>query len=63
MVNRVLDSLVQQGIINPAAVDLDDLALLERAGFTDITFYGSYDLDPFTSASERMIAVAAKPGA
>ena len=36
--------------------------LLERAGFGDITFYGSYDLDPFTSASDRMIAVAARPG-
>lgn len=35
--------------------------LLERAGFGDITFYGSYDLDAFTSASERMIAVATRP--
>ena len=35
--------------------------LLERAGFRDVTFYGSYDLDPFTAASDRMIAVAARP--
>jgi SAM-dependent methyltransferase len=35
--------------------------LLERAGFADIAFYGSYDLGPYTSASERMIAVAARP--
>jgi SAM-dependent methyltransferase len=35
--------------------------LLERAGFTNINFYGSYDLEPFTSASERMIAVATRP--
>ncbi len=35
--------------------------LLEREGFADINFYGSYDLDPFTSASERMIAVATRP--
>jgi SAM-dependent methyltransferase len=34
--------------------------LLVRAGFSDITFYGSYDLEPFTAASERMIAVAAR---
>ena len=32
--------------------------LLERADFDDLRFYGSYDLDPFTSESERMIAVA-----
>lgn len=32
--------------------------LLERAGFTDLQLYGSYDLDPFEAASERMIAVA-----
>jgi hypothetical protein len=35
--------------------------LLDRAGFVDVTFYGSYDLDPFTAASERMIAVATRP--
>ena len=35
--------------------------LLARAGFADITFYGSYDLDPFTAASDRMIAVAVRP--
>lgn len=35
--------------------------LLERAGYTDVTFYGSYDLEPFTAASERMIAVAVRP--
>jgi SAM-dependent methyltransferase len=35
--------------------------LLERAGFADVAFYGSYDLDPFTSASDRMIAVATWP--
>ena len=35
--------------------------LLERAGFADVTFYGSYDLDQFTAASERMIAVAVRP--
>lgn len=36
--------------------------LLERAGFADLRLYGSYDLDPFTAASERMIAVAARGG-
>ena len=35
--------------------------LLERAGFVDVTFYGSYDRDPFTAASDRMIAVATRP--
>lgn len=34
--------------------------LLDRAGFTDITIYGSYDLDPYTAASERMIAIASR---
>ena len=34
--------------------------LLERAGFTGVTFYGSYDLEPFTAASERMIAIATR---
>jgi SAM-dependent methyltransferase len=34
--------------------------LLERAGFADVTFYGSYDLEPFTAASERMIAIATR---
>ncbi len=34
--------------------------LLARVGFTDIAFYGSYDLGPFTAASERMIVVAAR---
>ena len=32
--------------------------LLERAGFRVEALYGSYDLDPFTSSSERLIAVA-----
>lgn len=35
--------------------------LLERAGYADVTFYGSYDLEPFIAASERMIAVAVRP--
>lgn len=35
--------------------------LLERVGFGDVNFYGSYDLDPFTAASDRMIAVATWP--
>ncbi len=35
--------------------------LLERAGFVDVTFYGTYDLEPFTAASDRMIAVAVRP--
>jgi SAM-dependent methyltransferase len=35
--------------------------LLERAGFSNVTFYGTYDLDPFTAASDRMIAVAVRP--
>jgi len=35
--------------------------LLERVGFGEIAFYGSYDLDPFTAASDRMIAVATWP--
>ena len=35
--------------------------LLERAGFINVTFYGTYDLDPFTAASDRMIAVAVRP--
>ena len=34
--------------------------LLERAGFADLRLYGSYELDPFTAESERMIAVAAR---
>ena len=32
--------------------------LLERAGWRLISLYGSYDLSPFTSDSERMIALA-----
>jgi SAM-dependent methyltransferase len=32
--------------------------LLERAGWRLISLYGSYDLSPFTSESERMIALA-----
>lgn len=32
--------------------------LLARAGFADVRLYGSYDLQPFTAASERLIAVA-----
>lgn len=36
--------------------------LLERAGFGEIQIFGSYDLDPLTAASERMIAVAARGG-
>lgn len=35
--------------------------LLERVGYTDVAFYGSYDLEPFTAASDRMIAVAVRP--
>lgn len=35
--------------------------LLERVGFTNVTFYGTYDLDPFTAVSDRMIAVAVRP--
>ncbi|NJN65548.1 MAG: class I SAM-dependent methyltransferase [Chloroflexaceae bacterium] len=33
--------------------------LLARAGFAVRSLYGSYDLDDYTSASERLIAVAA----
>jgi len=36
--------------------------LLERVGFGEIAFYGSYNLEPFTAASDRMIAVATWPG-
>ena len=36
--------------------------LLERAGFGDVRLYGSYELDPFTAESERLIAVAARAG-
>jgi len=32
--------------------------LLERAGWRLISLYGSYDLSPFTSESERMISLA-----
>lgn len=32
--------------------------LLDKAGFTPEQVYGSYDLDPYDSASERMIFVA-----
>ncbi len=32
--------------------------LLARAGFSVRQIYGSYDLDPFTSASPRLIAIA-----
>ena len=35
--------------------------LLERVGFGEIACYGSYDLDPFTAASDRLIAVATWP--
>lgn len=34
--------------------------LLERAGFVTEALYGSYDLAPFSSESERLIAVAAR---
>jgi SAM-dependent methyltransferase len=37
--------------------------LLERAGFAVEALYGSYDLAPFASESERLIAVAVKAGA
>jgi SAM-dependent methyltransferase len=36
--------------------------LLERAGFTVETLYGSYDLESFGPQSERLIAVARKQG-
>jgi SAM-dependent methyltransferase len=36
--------------------------LLERAGFAEVTFYGSYNLEPFTAVSERMIAIATRAG-
>ena len=36
--------------------------LLERADFAVEALYGSYDLAPFTSESERLIAVAVKRG-
>jgi SAM-dependent methyltransferase len=36
--------------------------LLERAGFAIEALYGSYDLAPFASDSERLIAVAVNPG-
>lgn len=35
--------------------------LLERAGFVVEALYGSYDLDAFDAASERLIAVAFNP--
>lgn len=35
--------------------------LLEAAGFTLETIYGSYEMDPFDSHSPRMIFVAGKP--
>jgi len=36
--------------------------LLRHAGFQVEAVYGSYDLDEFTGESERMIAIARKPG-
>ncbi len=35
--------------------------LLERAGFVEVNFYGTYDLLPFAAESERMIAIAMRP--
>lgn len=35
--------------------------LLERAGYVDIAFQGSYDMAPFSAESERMIAIARRP--
>ena len=35
--------------------------LLERVGFAEVAFYGSYELEPFSAASDRMIAVATWP--
>ncbi len=35
--------------------------LLRQAGFIPEAFYGSYDLAPYASGSERLIAVAARP--
>ncbi len=32
--------------------------MLERAGFVEWKFYGSYELDPFNDASDRLIALA-----
>lgn len=34
--------------------------LLEKAGFAEWQLYGSYDLDPFDDASDRLIALAEK---
>lgn len=36
--------------------------LLARTGWELLSLYGSYDLDPFDSDSERMIALATNPG-
>lgn len=36
--------------------------LLDKAGFVPEQVYGSYDLDPFTSESDRMIFVARRRG-
>lgn len=34
--------------------------LLREAGFTDLRFYGSYDLEPFGADSERMLVTAVR---
>lgn len=34
--------------------------LLREAGFTDLHFYGSYDLEPFDASSERMLVTAVR---
>ena len=36
-------------------------AALQAAGFTSVELYGSAQLDPFESDSDRMIFVATKP--
>jgi hypothetical protein len=39
------------------------LLMLKLAGFGDCQVYGSYELDPLDSFSDRMVVVAEKPGA
>jgi SAM-dependent methyltransferase len=66
----ILDEIDAEGLVRRAQIPFSlrfiyryELELLLRAsGFTVDTIYGSYELEPFTSHSPKMIVVARKEG-
>ncbi len=69
-VSFIYDEVAPDGVVRRTAIPFqlryffprETTLLLEKCGFEVEAVYGSYELDPFESGSEKMIVLAAPTG-